>query len=256
MRLQKRSPLALRFTRGTAHGLMAAIAAILPRPSVNKPAIGALRTRGGDPDRQAPRCHSKISVDPPRPTRSEIKESHDAGLTATLPSRYRDARAPLSMSRPPSVRTRILNALADEPMSTLQLAERAGITTRRRGEVVKLACGVLEDEGLIERVGHRSHPKWRKPIRSTAERCMETSSPPSVGWTGLSLDERLARELIQGLVQSAIANGIDPATRLREFRTLQQAAGVMSRDPPAAQAAEQLVRAIDDALQDLAAVKS
>ena len=59
----------------------------------------------------------------------------------------------VTMSRPPSVRTRILNALTDEAMSTLQLAERAGITARRRGEVVKLACDVLEGEGLIEREG-------------------------------------------------------------------------------------------------------
>jgi predicted ArsR family transcriptional regulator len=160
------------------------------------------------------------------------------------------------MSRPPPVRARILNALADEPMSTLQLAERAGITARRRGEVVKLACDVLEDEGLIERVGGGRHPKWRRPTRSAAEMCMNTAFPPSSGSTALSLDERLARELIQGLVQSAIAGGADPVARLREFRTLQQAASAMSQDPTVAQAAEQLVRTIDLTLQELAPVKS
>jgi predicted ArsR family transcriptional regulator len=160
------------------------------------------------------------------------------------------------MSRPPSVRARILNALADEPMSTLQLAERAGITARRRGEVVKLACGVLEDEGLIERVGGLRHPKWRRPTHSTAETRMNTASPPSSVWMAPGLDERLARELVQGLVQSAIARAADPAARLREFRTLQEAAMATSQDPSVAEAAERLVRAVDLTLQELAAVKS
>jgi hypothetical protein len=159
------------------------------------------------------------------------------------------------MSRPPSVRARILNALADEPMSTLQLAERAGITARRRGEVVKLACGVLEDEGLIERVDGRRHPKWRRPTRSTSEMCMNMTFPPSSGRMATGLNGRLARELIQGLVQSAIAQGADPVARLQEFRTLQEAAMAMSQDPSVARAAEQLVRAIDLTLQELAAVK-
>lgn len=161
------------------------------------------------------------------------------------------------MSRPPSVRARILNALADEPMSTLELAERAGITARRRGEVVKLACVVLKDEGLIERVGGRRHPKWRRPpTRSTAEMCMNTAVPPSSGWMAPGPDERLARELVQGLVQSAVARGDDPVARLREFRTLQQAAMAMSQDPSVAEAAERLVRVIDLAMQELTAVKS
>jgi hypothetical protein len=125
------------------------------------------------------------------------------------------------MTRPPSIRARILNALADEPMTTQQLAERGGITARRRGEVVKLACDVLEDEGLIERVGGRGHPKWRRPTRLTAEMCGSTAFPPSSGWTAPGLDERLAREMVQGLVQSAIARGVDPAARLGELRTLQ-----------------------------------
>jgi hypothetical protein len=62
------------------------------------------------------------------------------------------------------------------------------------------------------------------------------------------LDERLARELVHGLVQSAIARGVDPAARLRQFRALQQAAIAVSRDPAVARAAEHLVRAIDLAL--------
>lgn len=69
-------------------------------------------------------------------------------------------------------------------------------------------------------------------------------------------DDRLAREFVQGLVQSAIARGVDPTARLQQFRMLQQAVIAMSRDPAAAQAAEQLVRAVDEALQELSPVKS
>lgn len=58
-------------------------------------------------------------------------------------------------------------------------------------------------------------------------------------------DEYLARELVQGLVQSAIARGVDPAARLQQFRALQQAAIAISRDPAVTRAAEHLVRAID-----------
>jgi hypothetical protein len=70
------------------------------------------------------------------------------------------------------------------------------------------------------------------------------------------LNERLARELVQRLVQSAIASGGDPVARLREFRTLQQAAITMSQDPTVAEAAERLVRAIDLCLRELATAKS
>ena len=160
------------------------------------------------------------------------------------------------MSRLPSIRARILIALTDQPISTLQLAERAGITARRRGEVVKLACDVLEGEGLVERVGGQRHPKWRRPSRSAAEKCTNTASPPSSEWIAPDLGERLARELVQGLVKSAIARGVDPATRLREFRTLQQAASAISQDNTVAEAAERLVHVIDLALQDLVAVRS
>jgi predicted ArsR family transcriptional regulator len=160
------------------------------------------------------------------------------------------------MSRPPSVRARILNVLTDEPVSTLQLAERAGITARRRGEVVKLACDVLQDEGLVERVGDRHQPRWCRPTRSTAQIAMNTSFSPSSGRKGPALDDRLARELVRAIVQSAIARGVDPAARLREFRTLQEAATALSRDPAVAQAAEQIVQTIDLTLQELAAVKS
>ncbi|MGH1572431.1 hypothetical protein ACRAWG_19265 [Methylobacterium sp. P31] len=71
-----------------------------------------------------------------------------------------------------------------------------------------------------------------------------------------NLDERLAREFVQGLVQSAMARGLDPAARLQQFRTLQQAAISVSRDPAVARTAEQLVRAIDHALHELTLVKS
>ena len=70
------------------------------------------------------------------------------------------------------------------------------------------------------------------------------------------LDHRLAREVVQGLVRSAIARGVDPAARLQQFRTLQEAAIAMSRDPAVAQTAKQLVRAIDLSLQELPVVKS
>ncbi|MBP1183529.1 hypothetical protein [Methylobacterium sp. PvR107] len=160
------------------------------------------------------------------------------------------------MSRQPSLRACILIALTDEPIGTLQLAARTGITARRRGELVKLACDVLEGEGLVERVGGRHHPKWRRPTRSTAEMYTKTTCSPPSGWVAPGLDERLARELVQGLVQSATARGADPGGRLREFRTLQQAAIAMSQDPAVAETAERLIRAIDLALQDSAAMKS
>jgi hypothetical protein len=160
------------------------------------------------------------------------------------------------MSRRPSLRARILIALTDEPIGTLQLAERTGVTARRRGEVVKLACDVLEGEGLVERVGGRRDPKWRRSTRSTAETRTYSTSPPSSEWMAPGLDERLARELVQGLVQSATARGADPGARLREFRTLQQAVIAMSQDPAGAETAERLIRAVDLALQDLAAMKS
>lgn len=70
------------------------------------------------------------------------------------------------------------------------------------------------------------------------------------------LDGNVARELVRGLMESAIARGIDPAARLQQFRTLQQAAIAMSRNPAAAQPAERLVRAIDLSLQELTTVKS
>jgi hypothetical protein len=74
--------------------------------------------------------------------------------------------------------------------------------------------------------------------------------------TVLDLDERLARELVQGLVRSAAARGSDPVTRLQEFRTLQLAATAMSQDATVAQTAEQLVRAADLILQELLTAKS
>jgi hypothetical protein len=146
----------------------------------------------------------------------------------------------VTVSRQPSIRARILSALIDEPISTLHLSERAGITARRRGEVVKLACDVLENEGLIERVGGSRHSRWRRSTRSTAEPCTNTSHAPPSSRMVPGLDERLERELVQGLVQSAIARGADPGARLREFRTLQQAAMAMSLDPAIAETAERL----------------
>ena len=69
-------------------------------------------------------------------------------------------------------------------------------------------------------------------------------------------DEQLGREFIQGLVRSAIDRGTDPVARLQQFRALQRAAIAMSRDPAVTRTAEQLVRAIDLSLQELAAAKS
>lgn len=69
-------------------------------------------------------------------------------------------------------------------------------------------------------------------------------------------DEELAREFVRGLVQSAIARGLDPAARLQQFRTLQQAAVVMMPDPAAVRTSKQIVDAIDLMLEELTAVKS
>jgi hypothetical protein len=80
---------------------------------------------------------------------------------------------------------------------------------------------------------------------------MSTSFPTSPGF-----DEHLAREFVQGLVQSAIDRGADPTARLQQFRALQQATIAMTRDPVVSQAAEHLLRAIDLTLQELTAVKS
>ena len=85
---------------------------------------------------------------------------------------------------------------------------------------------------------------------------MTTAFPPASGERAPSLDQRLARELVQGLVQSAVSRGVDPTPRLQQFRTLQQATIAMSRDPMRAKAAEQLIRAIDLALQELTPVNS
>jgi hypothetical protein len=70
------------------------------------------------------------------------------------------------------------------------------------------------------------------------------------------LDERLARELAQGLVQPATARGGDPVARLQEFRTLQEAAMAVSQDPVVAETAERFIRAIDLTIRELAAAKS
>ena len=65
------------------------------------------------------------------------------------------------------------------------------------------------------------------------------------------LEQRLAHELVQGLVRSATARGADPVARLKEFRTLQHAAAAMSQESVVTRTAEQLVRATDIALQEL-----
>jgi hypothetical protein len=69
-------------------------------------------------------------------------------------------------------------------------------------------------------------------------------------------DEHLAREFVQGLVRSAIDRGLDPAARLRQFRTLQEVIGAKTRVPDVARGAEQLFHAINLKLVELAAVKS
>lgn len=70
------------------------------------------------------------------------------------------------------------------------------------------------------------------------------------------LDERLARELVKGLVRSAVARGADPIARVQEFRTLQQAAIAKVQDAVIMQIAERLVRAADLTLQELLTAKS
>lgn len=103
-------------------------------------------------------------------------------------------------------------------------------------------------------MGGGRHPKWRRSARSTAGPGL--SCPPSPEWMAPCLDERLARELIQGLVQSAVTRGGDPVARLQEFRTLQEAAMAVSQDPAVPGTAERLIRAINLTIQELAAVKS
>jgi hypothetical protein len=55
----------------------------------------------------------------------------------------------VTMSRPPSIRARVLIALTDQPIGNPQLADQAAVTGRR-GEIVKLAYDVLEGEGLAD----------------------------------------------------------------------------------------------------------
>lgn len=69
-------------------------------------------------------------------------------------------------------------------------------------------------------------------------------------------DEHLAREFVQSLVQSAIAQGLDPAARLQQFRALQQVVVVMTADPVPAQTSIQIVEAIDLTLEELTDVRS
>jgi hypothetical protein len=97
--------------------------------------------------------------------------------------------------------------------------------------------------------------EWRERISSTAEGVRGGCELVVKVQTVPGFDEHLAHEFVQGLVQSAIARGADPVARLQHFRTLQQATAVMAREPAAAQAAEQLIQAIDRALLELATVK-
>ena len=80
--------------------------------------------------------------------------------------------------------------------------------------------------------------------------------PAAMNRTASGVDEHLARELVHGLMRSAIARGDDPATRLSEFRTLQQGVIAVSREFETARTAEQLVRAVDLCLRKLATSKS
>jgi hypothetical protein len=70
------------------------------------------------------------------------------------------------------------------------------------------------------------------------------------------VDEDLVREFVQGLVQSAVARGLDPAVRLQQFRALQQAVVAMISDPATTRASRQIVLAIDLTLEELTAVRS
>lgn len=70
------------------------------------------------------------------------------------------------------------------------------------------------------------------------------------------VDEDLVREFVQGLVQSAVARGLDPAVRLQQFRALQQAVVAMTSDSATTRASRQIVLAIDLTLEELTAVRS
>lgn len=56
-------------------------------------------------------------------------------------------------------------------------------------------------------------------------------------------------------MRSAVVREIDPATRLQQFRALQRSVA-MSRDPAAAQTAEQLVGVIDLMMLEMARLRS
>ncbi|GLS71735.1 hypothetical protein [Methylobacterium tardum] len=89
-------------------------------------------------------------------------------------------------------------------------------------------------------------------VDSTARSC----GPAGTHRTTLDLDEPLARELVRGLVRSAVTRGIDPATRLKAFRTLKESVIAMSQDPATITSAEQLVQAVDLCLRDLSTLTS
>ncbi|MBE7201431.1 MAG: hypothetical protein INR70_27010 [Parafilimonas terrae] len=97
-----------------------------------------------------------------------------------------------------------------------------------------------------------------RPVRTTACTTAGDGSRDQVARVRASQDPdgRLASELIDGLVRSAIAWEADPVARLLQFRTLQEAAMATSRDPDVVQAAGRLVGVIDLTLEEMTAVKS
>lgn len=59
-------------------------------------------------------------------------------------------------------RARILAVLAPEPLTAVQIAERAGIPGRERGREAALVLTRLEADGLtIREEGRRQFPRWR-----------------------------------------------------------------------------------------------
>lgn len=65
----------------------------------------------------------------------------------------------------------------------------------------------------------------------------------------------LTHALVQGIVQSAIARGVDPVARLQQFRALQQVSFALSQDPAVARTSERLIHAIDLAMIEPTDVK-
>jgi hypothetical protein len=126
----------------------------------------------------------------------------------------------------------------------------------------------VQRRGLLARLGpwqvtmtrspnrHSGQPLRRGQVTAASADDRGTREQAAKVPTPADLDERLTREFVQGLVQSALTRGVDPAARLQRLLALQETTIAMSQDPAVAEAAERLIRAIEAVLRELTAVKS